>query len=52
LTSVENQWGHLNSALPILLYITVKFLSWNGRYPTSSTKRMTPQDQISAFAPS
>ena len=28
------------------------FLSWKGRYPAMSTKRMTPYDHTSALAPS
>ena len=48
----ENQEGNLYSLLEIFLYITAVFGSLKGRKPARSTKRMTPQDHASAFAPS
>ncbi|CAA7406219.1 unnamed protein product [Spirodela intermedia] len=44
--SEENQAGHLNAALAIFLYISIRLPSWKGRYPASMTKRITPQDQM------
>ncbi|CAA6661868.1 unnamed protein product [Spirodela intermedia] len=44
-TSEGNQLGHLNSALLIFLYISIRLESWKGRYPERRTNRITPQDQ-------
>ncbi|KAI5391427.1 hypothetical protein KIW84_076292 [Lathyrus oleraceus] len=51
-TSDENQLGYLKSALPIFLYISIKFGSLNGRKPANITYKITPHDHISALVPS
>lgn len=47
-----NHRGNVYSALDIFLYKLIRLDSSNGRWPANNSKRITPEDQTSAAAPS